>query len=198
MASGIFVGRTSVRPTPTAPPEVERFAKTTDDRRLARMALELRRLRAEVAAVSHVASQAASQAEALEEADQKSAEEEPASEEPVALAEEERAAEAARSEFFEGLAERLDSEPWDAAFGAQTEPVISRLLPQHLGSDVLVTDVACGSSICRAKVAHPGARLSEDRLADFMLQRESLGEMSVQFDVREEGVTTLYFIRSDD
>ena len=58
-------------------------------------------------------------------------------------------------------------------------------------------DCVCGSSICQAKVNHPEPpRLEEDRLSDFMLQRESLGEMSVQFDVREEGVTTLYFIRT--
>ena len=47
-------------------------------------------------------------------------------------------------------------------------------------------DCVCGSSICQAKVNHPEPpRLEEDRLSDFMLQRELLGEMSVQFDLRE-------------
>jgi hypothetical protein len=99
---------------------------------------------------------------------------------------------------MDGLAARLDSEARDAAFAGQTEPVISRLLSQHLGPDVRVGDVVCGSSMCRASVLHPQSpRLAEDRVTDFMLQRGSLGKMSVQLDLREDGVTTLYFMRGD-
>jgi hypothetical protein len=76
--------------------------------------------------------------------------------------------------------------------------VISRLLPEHLGSGVTVREVSCGSSLCRAKVQHPEApRLPEDRLADFMLSRGPLGTMQVQLDTREIGTTTLYFMRDE-
>jgi hypothetical protein len=52
--------------------------------------------------------------------------------------------------------------------------------------------------MCRADVIHPGSpRLAEDRVADFMLQRGPLGKMSVQLDLREEGITTLLFVRGD-
>ncbi len=190
VASGVIVGRTSVRPAPTDAREVSSPSRATDDRRLSALEQEVRRLRVTVAA--------APREEPSDEGDQTPVEREPAPDETVDPAEAERAAEVARLEFLDGLSDRLDTEPREPDFGAQTEPVISRLLLQHLGPDVRVSDVACGSSMCRANVIHPRSpRLSEDRLSDFMLQRESLGKMSVQLDLREEGVTTLYFIRGD-
>lgn len=194
VASGVMVGRTSVRPTSTDAREVASPAKATDERRFAALEQEVRRLRVEVAA----ASREPPREEAPDRGEDTLTEREPAPEEVVDPAEAERAAEEARIEFLDGLADRLDTEPRERHFGAETEPAISRLLLQHLGPDVRVSDVACGSSMCRANVIHPRSpRLSEDRLADFMLQRGPLGEMSVQLDLREEGVTTLYFVRGD-
>lgn len=193
VATGIIVGRTSVRPTAVEVREVAATPTVKDDRRLSALEQEVRRLRVTVAASSRPSREAPP-----DEPDPTASEREPAPEQAVDPAEAERATESARSEFFDGLSDRLEIEARDAAFATQTEPVISRLLQQHLGPEVRVGEVACGSSLCRANVIHPQSpRLAEDRLADFMLQRESLGKMSVQLDLREEGVTTLYFMRGD-
>lgn len=202
LASGVYVGRTWVRPTAQVTSHAER-AKNEDEERIASLEQEMRRLRGMVAMQ---AARAAAREENSEERVLGGTQEPPSegeaengAEERIAEpVEDERAMRAAQLDFWDGLAEQVRMEPRDARFSGETEPLITRLLSQHLGSQVNVSEVACASSICRAKVVHSDSpRLSEARLADFMLQRESLASMSVQLDLREDGVTTLYFIRSD-
>ncbi len=202
VASGVLVGRTSVGPTMTAAHEVSNnHLGPADEARIAAIERELRRLRVTLAAVSRAASQAASMPEARGEAGRDETGQGPiesAPEEGVDPTAADRIAEAERTAFLDGLSTQLGAEPRGVDFDAQTVPTISRVLLQHLGPDVQISDVTCGSSICRAKLTHPESpRLAEDRLSDFMLQRDSLAEMSVQFDLRDEGITTLYFIRAD-
>lgn len=187
VVSGVAVGRTSVRPAViNAQTDVESTSEE-NDRRFSILEGELLRLRAEVAA---------SKREAHVETEDKVAEPEPLSDEPTDPAEAERRVEEARAQFLDDLGDRVDTEQPDSRWRRDTEPVISKLLPQHLGPEVTLGNVSCGATLCRAEVSHPGSpRLSENRLADFMLQRESLGAMQVQLDIREEGATTFYFVR---
>jgi hypothetical protein len=200
LAAGGYVGRTWVRPTAKATSDGER-SKRADDERIESLEREMRRLR-EVVAMQ--AAQAAAHEQVVAERMPRGEHEwpdDPAPREPPTPAEpheDEGATRAAQRDFWDGLAERAASEPRDARFSNETEPLITQLLSHHLGANVTVSDVACASSICRAKVTHPDSpRLAEARLADFMLQRDSLASMSVQLDLREEGVTMLYFMRGD-
>lgn len=191
VASGVFVGRAEVRPAaPNTAQEVAPSSSAADDRRIAVLEQELRRLRAEVA----VGAEERARSDGELEGAPRDVEQEP----ELDPGETERAAAAGRLDYLDGLSERVEAEPRDARFSAQTEPALLRLLPEHLGADVQLKDVVCGSSVCRVKVSHPGSsRLSEERLTNFMLGRGALGELSVQLDVREDRETTLYFLRGD-
>lgn len=198
LAAGIYVGRTSVRPTAKATSDAGR-SKRADDDRVESLEREMRRLREVVAMQAAAHEQRAEDRRPPGEPEWLS---DPVPSEPPPTPavphEDEAAIRAAQRDFWDGLAERAASEPRDARFSNETEPLITQLLSHHLGANVNVSDVACASSICRAKVTHSDSpRLSEARLADFMLQRDSLASMSVQLDLREEGVTTLYFMRGE-
>ncbi|OQX66720.1 MAG: hypothetical protein B6A08_19075 [Sorangiineae bacterium NIC37A_2] len=191
VALGVVVGRAQVRPAVLNPAqEVAPSPGATDDRRIAVLEQELRRLRAEVAA--------GAEERARSEGELAGAPRDVEQETELDPGEQERAAAAGRLEYLDGLSQRVETEPRDARFRAETEPALLRLLPEHLGPDVQLNDVVCAASVCRVTVSHPGsARLSEERLTNFMLGRGALGEMSVQLDVREDGETTFYFLRGD-
>jgi hypothetical protein len=104
---------------------------------------------------------------------------------------------AARSAALDGLSRRVDSELVDAAWSPQTERTIERVISAQLGPAVSVAEATCGSTICRAKLSHPGSpRISDEAFLHFTLNRASLGSMEIQLDTRAEGSTVLYFLRS--
>lgn len=107
-----------------------------------------------------------------------------------------RESEVARGEFLDGLSDKLDTEPIDPRWRSDTESEITQVLPDRFGPDVTVDNVACASSICRARVSHPGSpHLPDDKLRAFTTRRGGL-LMEMQLDTRQEGVTTLYFLRA--
>jgi hypothetical protein len=189
--SGVVVGRSSARSTTTIIKQEAEKAPSSDssDQRLATLEREVARLRAERIALSRQ--------DAPAKPDEEVAKGEPAPGKP-APEEDERALEEGRAQFLDDLGDRLATEPLDPRWRAETERAISTLLPQRMGPGITVGDVACGSSICRAKVQHPQSpHLPDARLADFMLQRGPLASMQVNLDTRETGTTTLYFIREE-
>jgi hypothetical protein len=112
--------------------------------------------------------------------------------------EERRALRAGRIEFWDGLSDRVDTEPFDPAWRRETEPTITRVLSQRLGPQAHVDEVVCGSSTCRVKLSHPEwPRIPDDEFFDFTMNRESLETMEIQVDSRDEGATVLYFLRKD-
>jgi hypothetical protein len=109
-----------------------------------------------------------------------------------------KAEQAARIAFWDQLHRRVDREAPDAAWRAETEAAIRRLIPARIGPGVTVTEAKCASKICRATLAHPGsARIPDENFMDFTLNRESLGAMQIQLDTRKQGSTTLYFLRDE-
>lgn len=186
--SGVVVGRTSARSTMTIVKQAAESTASSDssDQRLASLEQEVAKLRADLALSRRDAPPRANG----EARQRESARNDPAPED------DDRALEERRAEFLEGLDDRLATEPLDPRWRADTERSISTLLPQHMGPGIAVSEVSCGSSVCRAKVQHPGsAHLPDARLADFMLQRGPLADMQVNLDTRETGTTTLYFTR---
>jgi hypothetical protein len=198
VASGVFAGRMGMRPAmagsrPGEDPTAEDHSTASHVHRLEVLEQEVVRLRAEAAVARKGSHAEEAEAEAEGEGDSDDAALDDAPEDPE---EADRALAEARAEFFTSLDRRLDAEPEDARWSGDTEPVIWRLLPQYLGTDVRVSSVSCGSTVCRAKVEHPGApHLPEGRLADFLHQRGPLESMQVQLDVGETEATTLYFMR---
>lgn len=201
VASGVIAGRLGMRPAMAdAPPEggsrADSRSAHSDARRLAVLEQEIVRLRAEVAASGKGAQAEATEAEGDDALDDRA--EGTVDDTDTDPEEADRALAQARAAFFTDLDGRLGAEPEDARWSGETEPVIWRLLPQYLGAGVRVSGVSCGSTVCRARVEHPGApRLPEGRLADFLHQRGPLETMQVQLDVRETEATTLYFMRGD-
>ncbi|WP_437544346.1 hypothetical protein WME97_35565 [Sorangium sp. So ce367] len=117
---------------------------------------------------------------------------------PLEPEEEERSVREARIAFWDKLSARVDAEPPDPAWRRETEPVITRVIPEQLGPQVSVHDVACASSLCRAKLTHPEwPRIPNDKFLQFSLNRGSLGPMEIQLDTREKGATVLYFLRRE-
>lgn len=103
---------------------------------------------------------------------------------------------APRGVFLDGLSARLEAEPPDPAWRRETERALAEVLPQRLGPDVSVGEIACASSLCRAHLHHPSTeRLPPDRVMGFLGARGGLDTMELQFDTRDEGVTTLYLLR---
>lgn len=200
VVSGVVAGRVGMRPAMADAgrgegPATEDRNASSQDRRLAVLEREVARLRAEAAAARQGAQteEREVQPESEEETNDTTTYE--ANEDPE---EAERALAGARAAFLTGLEDRLDSEPEDARFSGEKEPALWRLLPQHLGTNVRVSSVSCGSTMCRARVEHPGTpHLPEGRLADFLHQRGPLESMEVQLDVRETEATTLYFLGGD-
>jgi hypothetical protein len=191
LMSGVVVGRSSARSTTTIiKQEADRASSSgSSDRRLEALEQEVARLRADRLALSRQ--------DAPAKPDEQVAKGEPAPSKPTSE-DNERALDEARAQFLDGLGDRLATEPLDPRWRAETERAISTLLPQRMGPGITVADVACGSSICRAKVQHAQSpHLPEARLADFMLQRGPLANMQVNLDTRETGATTLYFIREE-
>jgi hypothetical protein len=108
-------------------------------------------------------------------------------------------AELARLKFLDGLADKVNTEARDPAWRNQTEPVIAQLLPERLGTGVTVDKISCASSVCRARVSHPGSsHLPNEKLTAFLDKRGSLSSLELQLDTREDGVTTLYFLRPQE
>lgn len=166
------------------------------EQRLVALEREVRRLRA-------VNVLRPSQPSEMEAADEHSASEAVAEDntppEPVDLAERDRLAEAARRDFLDRLSDELATEPFDQGWRRDTERVISELLPERFGSEIAVDDISCASSLCRARLTHPGStRLPENKLMAFLTERESLGGMEIHFDTGDNGVTTLYFLRAEE
>lgn len=105
-------------------------------------------------------------------------------------------ARAARSAFLDGLNRRVDGEAVDPAWSPQTEATIERVLSVQLGPAVSVAAATCRSTVCRAKLSHPGSpRISDEAFLHFTLNRESLGNMEIQLDSRADGSTVLFFLR---
>jgi hypothetical protein len=103
---------------------------------------------------------------------------------------------AERMAFWNALSRRVDTEAVDSAWSQETEVTITRLIPQTLGPAVSVEETRCAATICRAKLRHPvHARIPDDDLVRFSLNRESLASMEIQLDTRSEKTTTLYFLR---
>lgn len=189
--SGLVAGRTSVRPAlESRQARLEARGEATDDRRLSTVEQELKQLRAFVVATSNKGAQG-------DDDDEEVAAEDTASAAPDEERESEEGLNEARGQFIAGLSRRMQDEPRDPAWSRAIESAISELLPARLGAGVQVSEVSCSSTLCRAKVSHPSsARLSSDRISDFMLDRGPLASMSVQLDLEEEGSTVLYFERA--
>ncbi|WP_437895542.1 hypothetical protein [Sorangium sp. So ce124] len=117
---------------------------------------------------------------------------------PLEPEEEERSLHEARIAFWDKLSARVDAEPPDPTWRRETEPVITRVIPEQLGPQVSVHDVVCASSLCRAKLTHPEwPRIPNDKFLQFSLNRGSLGPMEIQLDTREKGATVLFFLRRE-
>jgi hypothetical protein len=107
-----------------------------------------------------------------------------------------KAEQAARLAFWDTLRSRVDTEAPDPAWRSETEAAIRRVLPARFAPPMTVTDAKCAATICRVTLAHPGSpRIPEATFMDFTLDRESLGTMEIQLDTRNDGSTTLYFLR---
>jgi hypothetical protein len=112
------------------------------------------------------------------------------------LEDEELLAEEARTEHFDELSRRIDGEVVDGAWRHETEGPLARLMSQHLGPKVSVSEATCASTFCRVKLSHPDwARIPPGSTFAFDLARASLEVTDVQYDNRSEHVTTLYFRR---
>lgn len=97
-----------------------------------------------------------------------------------------------------GLSRKLDSEAVDPTWSQETEGTIARVISRELGPAVSVAEAKCATTICRAKLSHPGSpRIPDDQLVKFTLHRDSLGTMELQLDTRAEGTTTLYLLRRE-
>lgn len=98
---------------------------------------------------------------------------------------------------WDELKRRVQAEATDPTWSPQTEATIERVVAAQLAPEVKVSEVRCGSSACRAKLSHPTSpRIPYAKFVNFTLNRESLGAMEIQLDTRDEGVTTLYFLRN--
>lgn len=98
---------------------------------------------------------------------------------------------------WDALKRRVQAEAPDPNWSPETEASIERVVAAQLAPEVKVSEVRCGSSLCRAKLTHPASpRIPYAKFVRFTLNRESLGEMEIQLDTRDEGVTTLYFLRN--
>ncbi len=162
-----------------------------DPQRLAALEQQVRRLQADnlrQQQVANVAEQSAREA---------AGENEPQAAERMTPEEAKRLAEANRLTYLEGLETKLNTEPQDPAWRNQVEPAIAELLPERLGEGISVDKVSCASSVCRARVNHPGfTHLPSEKLTAFLDKRGPLSNLELQFDTHEDGVTTLYFLRS--
>ncbi len=181
-------------------PEKASAANSADERRLAALEREIQRLRVAVAVrpASHAEEGQPDKGHLLNtQTGSEQSEATPRTPEEIEQAE--RRAEEARSEFLDGLSDKLATEAFDPSWRVENERTITRLIPERFGSDVTVDEVSCASTLCRARLTHPGSpRLPQDKLAMFFMDRESLGSMGIQLDTRADGVTTMYFVREDE
>lgn len=195
---GILLGRFIERPAPAGTaPKVVRKQSSTSEQRLAALEREVQSLRV---ANALRPSQPGETNSGDDDVDIEAvAETEAHPPESIDLEEADRLAARARRGFLEQLSDKLDTEPFDQAWRQETERLISQLLPERFGPDIAVNNVSCASSLCRARVSHPGStRLPEDKLMELLSGRKSLGNMEIQFDTRDDGVTTLYFLRPQE
>jgi len=196
---GIFLGRSFETPKPASAAsrdttsKVARDKNAMDQERLAVLEQQVLRLQADGMRQQLPAAQAS------EQAAPKTAEVTDPSAPKPDRAEAARLAELARLKFLDGLADKVNTEPRDPSFRNQTEPVIAQLLPERFGAGVTVDKISCASSICRARVSHPGStHLSNEKLTAFLDKRGALASLELQLDTREDGVTTLYFLRQQE
>lgn len=194
---GTLLGRTMFSSTAATSVEKDTDSKvirdknSDDPQRLAALEQQVRRLQADnlrQQQVAKVAEQSARQA---------AGENEPQVERTPEEAK--RLAEANRLTYLEGLERKLNTEAQDPAWRNQVEPAIAELLPERLGEGISVDKVSCASSVCRARVNHPGfTHLPSEKLTAFLDKRGPLSNLELQFDTHEDGVTTLYFLRSPE
>ena len=103
-----------------------------------------------------------------------------------------------RARFLDELSRRVDTEPVEGAWRHDTESGIRRLISEHLGSHVTVSEATCASSLCRVKLSHPEwPHIPQDKMFKFDTNRASLGTSQIQFDTRKDRATTLYFMRDE-
>ena len=103
---------------------------------------------------------------------------------------------ATRIRHFDELSRRIDTEVVDGAWRHATEEPLKRLIAEHLGPKVSVAGVTCASTFCRLRLSHPEMpRVPASSMFAFDLARSSLDVTEVEYDNRDEGVTTLYFKR---
>lgn len=160
-------------------------ATTANERQVAALQHEVRRLRRANAGLALHARTAAEAGDELE--DSQAREEQLGSEDQ---------ARQARIEYFDQLSKRVDTEEVDGDWRHHTEAPLKDLLAEHLGREVSLAEVTCASTYCRVKLSHPQSpRLRSGPGFEFDLARASLEVTEVSFDNREEGATTLYFKR---
>ncbi len=105
-------------------------------------------------------------------------------------------AQEARIQHFDELSGRVDREVVDGAWRHETEGPLRQLMSQHLGPKVRVSEATCASTLCRVKLSHPDfARIPPGFMFAFDVARAPLAVTEVEYDNREERVTTLYFKR---
>jgi hypothetical protein len=177
-----------------------RAAQPSDDARLRALELQVGALRSELRRSQAARPDARELAEGEPGALEAPAAAEPVTDEELRKREEEqeRRAEADRSELLQGLSDRVDTEVRDPAWLREMEARISKIFPAELGSDVSLDEVTCAGTACRVSIDHPGSdRLAQERVARLLLRIGSFGPMQVHFDLEERGKTTAYLVRSD-
>ncbi|HKO50607.1 MAG TPA: hypothetical protein VJV79_22945 [Polyangiaceae bacterium] len=197
---GAIGGRAIGSPTPASSagrdtaPQVVRDSSAIDQQRLAALEQQVLMLRAD-----GIRQQVPAVGASEPSARQATEEDEAPAPKPADREEAARLAELARLKFLDGLAHQVDTEARDPAWRNQTEPVIAQLLPERLGTGVTVDKISCATSLCRARVSHPGStHLPSEKVTAFLDKRGPLSSLELQFDTREDGVTTLYFLRPQE
>jgi hypothetical protein len=110
--------------------------------------------------------------------------------------EEARRGDTERAAFLADLSRRVDTEPVDGAWRHDTETGIRRLIAEHLGPKVSISEATCASSVCRVKLNHPEwPHIPTEKMIQFDVNRSSLAASQIQFDPSAERATTLYFMR---
>jgi hypothetical protein len=121
---------------------------------------------------------------------------EPAAPKLADPAEAARRGEQHRAEFLDALSRKVDTEPYDPRWRAETERSLLSVLPAQFGPDIAVEEAACAASVCRVRLRHPGStRLPTDKVSKFLDHRGALANLELQVDAREQGTTTFYFVR---
>lgn len=103
-----------------------------------------------------------------------------------------------RIRFWDAMSDQVDTEEIDPAWRNTTEPVLEQAIPR-LGPQVSIAETSCASTLCRVKLNHPEwPHIPNERFSDFVMNREGpLASMEIRLDIRDEGNTTLYFVREE-